>query len=124
MSKRVISLLYLPFDFLIGAIFTYILISFASLKAGIIIALTGENDGKREIMKWINAEYHPFWKLFENLGEAVPQTIMGLISIINNLNFILQEETSTWMPIPISIMSLVFSVGSIMMGLYTGYRWI
>ena len=45
---------------------------------------------------------------------------MCLLFIINNFDFIIHKETSTWLPIPISIVSLVFSVGSIMMGIYTG----
>ena len=98
----------------------YILIPFVSLKSGIIIAMTGEKDEYRKIAKDIDTGDIPFWKLFEHLGEAVPQLIMCLIFIINNFKFIVHEETSTWMPIPISIVSLVFSVGSIMMGLYTG----
>ena len=50
------SVFYLPFELLISAIWIYIVIPFASLKSGIIIAVTGENDGKREIMKVIEAE--------------------------------------------------------------------
>ena len=111
---------YFPFDLLISAIYIYIVIPFASLKSGIIIALTGENDDERKITKLIDAKDIPFLKLFENLGEAVPQFIMCLLFIINNFEFIIHEETSNWMPIPISIVSLVFSIGSIMMGLYTG----
>ena len=121
------SVFYFPFDLLISAIFIYIVIPFASLKSGIIIALKGGIDGKRKITKKMVAKHIPFLKLFENLGEAVPQSIMCLIFIINNFKFIIHEETSTWRPIPISIVSLVFSVGSIMMGLYTGcdsYKYI
>ena len=118
----VFYILYLPFDFLISAIWIYIVTPFASLKFGIITALTGENNGERKITKRIKAKGIPFLKLFENLGEAVPQSIMCLLFIINNFKFILHEETSTWMPIPISIVSLVFSVGSIMIGIYTGIK--
>ena len=113
---------YLPFDLLICAILIYILIPFASLKSGIIIAVKGEIDGERKITKTIDAENIPFLKLFENIGEAVPQAIMCLLFIINNFKFIVHEETSSWMPIPISIVSLIFSVGSILMGLYTGIK--
>ena len=112
--------LYLPFDLLSSAIWVYILIPFMSLKSGIIIAMTSKDDGKRMITKKIEAEDIPFWLLFENIGEAVPQAIMCLLFISNNFDFILYEETSTWMPIPMSIVSFVFSVGSIAMGLYTG----
>ena len=105
---------------LISAIYTYIFIPFISLKSGVTFALIGENDGKRNILKKIEAKDIPIEKLFETLGEAVPQAIMCLVFIANNFKFILHEETSTWMPIPLSIVSLVFSVGSIQMGLYNG----
>ena len=93
---------------------------FASLKFGIITALTGENNGERKITKRMKAKGIPFLKLFENLGEAVPQSIMCLLFIVNNFEFIIHEETSKWMPIPISIVPLLFSIGSIMRAIYTG----
>ena len=111
---------YFPFDLLICAIYIYIVIPFASLKSSIIIALKGEIDGERKITKGIFADDIPVYKLFENLGEAVPQSIMCLLFIVNNFEFIIHEETSKWMPIPISIVSLLFSIGSIMMAIYTG----
>ena len=113
---------YFPFELFVCAIAIYIVIPYASLKSGIIIALTGENDGQRKITKTIDTEVIPGLKLFENIGEAVPQLIMCLLFIINNFKFIIYDETSPWMAIPISIVSLVFSVGSIMMGLYTGCK--
>ena len=78
-----------------------------------------ESSSEEETVREDQSEYY---KVFENLGEAVPQSIMCLLFIVNNFKFIVHEETSTWMPIPISILSLVFSVGSIMMGLYTGKK--
>ena len=120
--KFLVFALYPIFDLFSSAIWIYIFIPFMSLKSGIIIAMTGKDDGKRRITKMIAAEGIPFWKLFENIGEAVPQAIMCLLFISNNFDFILHEETSTWMPIPLSIVSLIFSVGSIAMGLYTGFK--
>ena len=113
---------YLPCDLLISAIYVYIFIPIISLKSGIIIPLTEENDGKRKILQNIEAKDIPIEKLFENLGEAVPQAIMCLVFIANNFQFILHEETSNWMPIPLSVMSLIFSVGSVAMGLFTGIK--
>ena len=122
-QKFLFYVFYFPVDLLICAIFIYILIPLASLKSGIIVALGGEICDETTIMQGLKAKEMPVMKLFENLGEAVPQAIMCLLFIINNFEFIVHEETSTWMPIPISIVSLVFSVGSIMMGIYRGtYR--
>ena len=113
-------IVYSPFDLLISAIWVYVYVPIISIKSGIIIAWTGENDGQRMITKRLPEGIIPRIKLYENVGEAVPQAIMCLLFISNNYNFILHEETSTWMPIPVSIVSFVFSVGSIAMGLYTG----
>ena len=113
-------IVYSPFDLLISAICVYVIIPIISIKSGIIIAWTGENDGQRMVTKITQEGFIPSMKLYENVGEAVPQAIMCLLFISNNYNFILHEETSTWMPIPVSIVSFVFSVGSIAMGLYTG----
>ena len=111
---------YSPCDLLISAIGVYILIPFMSLKSGIIIAVTGKGDDTRMITKRMPAKVIPFLRLFENVGEAVPHAIMCLLFIINNFDFVNQGDTL--MPLPISIISLIFSVGSIAMGIYTGMK--
>ena len=114
-----VYLFYFPIDFLISSILIYVITPFMSLKAGALVAWTGDNDPDRMITKEIDAGYLPAFKLFENLGEAIPQAILVIIFIANNWDFILFDETS-FIPIPTSCISLIFSVGSIIMGLISG----
>jgi len=112
---------YLPIDFLISSIKIYILIPFMSIKAGAFVAWTGKDDPDRKITKKVPAYAIPFFKLFENLGEAIPQAILIIVFICNNWDFILYDETS-FIPIPTSCISLIFSLGSIIMGLISGCK--
>ena len=114
-----VYLFYIPIDFLISSIVVYIIIPYMSLKAGALVAWTGNDDPDRMITKNTDAGYVPAYKLFENLGEAIPQAIMIIIFISNNWDFILYDETS-FIPIPTSCISLIFSLGSIIMGLISG----
>jgi len=90
-----------------------------AIYAGAFVAWTRINYPDREIAENINADYISFLKLFENLGEAIPQAILIIVFICNNWDFILYDETS-FIPIPTSCLSLIFSVGSIIMGLISG----
>ena len=94
-----------------------------SLKAGAFVAWTGKDDPGRKITKIAYAKIIPFLKLFENLGEAIPQAILIIVFISNNWDFILYDETS-FIPIPTSCISLIFSVGSIIMGLISGCKFV
>ena len=98
------------------------MIPFMSLKAGAFVAWTGKDDPDRKITNELPAEAIPFLKLFENLGEAIPQAILIIVFICNNWDFILFDETS-FIPIPTSCISLVFSLGSIVMGLISGCKF-
>jgi len=114
---------YFPIDFLISSIMIYILTPFMAIKTGALVALTGKDDPDRKITKAFRAETIPFFKLFENLGEAIPQAILTIVFICNNWDFILYDETS-FIPIPTSCISLIFSFGSIIIGLISGCKFI
>ena len=81
--------------------------------------MTGKKDERRQIANGTMEGSIPFWKLFENVGEAVPRGKICMLFISNNFSFVIHDEASTWMPVPVSIISLIFSVGSISMGMYT-----
>ena len=60
----------------------------------------------------------PFWKGFEFIGEAIPQLILAITFIANNHEFMLQNVTVFGIPeFYITLISMIFSVGSIAMGL-------
>ena len=115
-------LLYFPIDLLVSSIVIYIMTPFLSLKAGILVAWTGDDDPERKITKDTAAEAVPGLKLFENLGEAIPQAILVIVFIVNNWDFMLYNEKS-FIPIPTSCISLFFSFGSIIMGLISGCKY-
>ena len=91
------------------------------MKVGVITLVKGEINGDYKVTKFVTAEVVPFYKLFENLGEAIPQAILCLVFISNNFPFVMHDETS-FSPIPTSWVSIFFSLGSIIMGLYSGCK--
>ena len=114
---RKFYLIYFPCDVIFSCIYIYGLIPISVLKAGYIIAKDGKIDGEEYLVGLVSADELPWMKLFENLGEAIPQAILSLVFLINNFSF---EVDSSFMPIPTTCISLFFSIGSIMMGLYSG----
>ena len=112
-------LIYFPIDFLFSIVQIYVITPYASLKLGLIVAWTGDIEPEREITGFIDANEVPFFKLFENLGEALPQCIIALTFLCNNYPFLNEFETGIF-PIPTTAVSLIFSLGSVVMGLYTG----
>ena len=110
-------LIYFPCDVIISCIYIYGLIPLSVLMAGYIIARDGKIDGEDYLVGLVSADELPWMKLFENLGEAIPQAILSLVFLINNFSF---EVDSSFIPIPTTCISLFFSIGSIMMGLYSG----
>ena len=114
-----VYIMCLPFDILCSAIHLYIFHPFVTLKSGVIVAWKGEIDPAHKVTRLITVGDIPMHKLYEQLGEAIPQSILCLLFIINNFPFLLHHETS-FFSIPVSCISLVFSVVSVAMGLYSG----
>ena len=120
-SNIIVYLVLFPLDLIVSAIFIYILTPFMSFKSSLIIAWTGEIDPKREMTKIFCAEDVAALKLFEQLGEAIPQAIMSLVFLCNNYNFLMDHDTL--IPnVPTSLISFIFSLGSITMGLNSGCK--
>lgn len=55
-------------------------------------------------------------KCLEILGEALPQVLLNIVFISNNYPYLKENDVYFGIPIPISIVSAVFSIGSIVMG--------
>ena len=60
----------------------------------------------------------PIFKLFENTAEALPQFILAATFYSNNTDFVSQQETVFGITVPVTLVSMVFSVGSILHGIY------
>ena len=64
----------------------------------------------------------PAWKLFECVGEAVPQLILAVVYAANNYSYLLEHDDYLGIGIPVTIISCIFSAGSIAMGLISGIK--
>ena len=61
-----------------------------------------------------------FFKLFENLGEAAPQLALAMTYYINNQDIVYCIETEEFPYLPTSLISIILSTGSLMIGIVTG----
>ena len=86
--------------------------------------IEGDNDDERE--KHFCYPYLPtddalvFLKLFEILGEALPQLILNIVFISNNYPYLIENDIYFGISVPMSIVSAVFSFGSIFIGMKAG----
>ena len=64
----------------------------------------------------------PFLKLFEQIGEALPQFIIALTFYVNHKNYVDSYDTVFGSSIPITLVSIVFSGVSVSIGVLTGLR--
>lgn len=117
-----LGILLLPLDLIGSGVTIYILVPYAALKRGIKIAWTGKDYlGHHDIIPSIPMAQLPALKAFEFLGEALPQLILAIIFTSNNLPYL--SENQTYFGISecsISLVSMIFSAGSLCFGLYTG----
>ena len=121
-KSRKKSFMYYPLELIICILMIYVVIPFAALKNGVKHLLNGEVDEEEDLIAEINPKYLPFFKLFEILGEALPQFILTLVFVSNNYPFLMDNDRYFGIPIPVSIISLVFSVGSLIMGVISGCK--
>ena len=62
-------------------------------------------------------ENAPNLKLAECLGEAIPQLILAIVYAANNYPYLLEHDDYFGIGIPVTIISCIFSAGSIVWGL-------
>ena len=64
-------------------------------------------------------------KMFEIVGEALPQFILGLVYLINNWEDVSENDKFfDDQPLPTSLLSLIFSLGTLIIGLTkAGIYW-
>ena len=112
--------MYYPFELFCGILFIYVVVPFAALKNGLKHLINGEVDEEKNLIAFLNPKELPFAKLFEILGEALPQFILTVVFVSNNYPFLMDHDTYFDIPIPVSIISLVFSFGSLIIGVTSG----
>ena len=111
------------FDYLIWCLFCYILFPLAALVIGVKVLFGAEIDPDEDIFYFgpisIPKEELPCYLLIQYLGEALPQLILSLIFLSRNYPFLLVFDTIFGIPIPICLVSAIFSFGSLCMGFYS-----
>ena len=67
----------------------------------------------------------PGHKMFEVVGEALPQLVLNLVYIASNFEFLMEHDKITpAQPLPTCVVSAVFSFGSVIIGfLSAGNYW-
>ena len=122
--KIMVGIIFLPIDMLASSIMIYILIPYMSLRRGVKIAWTGQDYANTdEIISNFDFDASELTalKAFEFLGEALPQLILAIVFTSNNFPFL--SETQTYFganEFTISLVSMIFSAGSLCFGLCTG----
>lgn len=116
----VLGVALLPVDFFAAFFLIYIGIPIIALKRGLIVAWTGEDyDETTEIMPDFYMKDLPGSRAIEFLGEALPQLTLAIIFTANNYPFL--SETQSYFGVTeltISLVSMLFSTGSLCFGLY------
>ena len=116
---------YYPLELFSCILFIYVMVPFAALKNGVKHLWNGGVDEEEKLFGvLIPKKSLPLCKVFEILGEALPQFIMTLVFVCNNYPFLLNNDIYFGIPIPTSIISLVFSFGSLIIGVISYFKTI
>ena len=127
----------IPTYLFLSAIFCYIVIPAILTRHGIHTIAKGQDEdrpidwdpfqiiskltGLKGILdlygfKDVRSNCLPLISGIEQLGEASIQTILSLIFISNNYEFISKEDAFLGVPCPVSLLSLIFSIVSLLIG--------
>ena len=138
-SMTLITLFFLPFGtflllitflyhfiypFVITFLFLYLVIPLNLIYNAIYAVIKGDDfEEENDYGCVLPAVYLTLAKTLEIFGEALPQFILNAVYIANNYYYLLDNDVYFDIPVPISIISAVFSFGSLMMGFKTGFDW-
>ena len=123
--KALLAVLFLPIEIVSAAVLIYLVIPYSSFKLACKILMRHEFNVYTEIVDLgefsMDPEWLPGWKAFEFIGEAVPQLILSLVFMANNYEFMIDTKTFIGAKeFEVTLTSMVFSIGSISMGFYSG----
>ena len=123
-NKILLSIIWIvifPVELVSSMIVIYVLIPYAALKNGVKCAWNGHVDKNKDLVFGIDVQELPAFKTFEFIGEALPQIILSIIIAAHNYPFLLTNDTYFDIPIPITVISIIFSFGSLIIGLLTAF---
>ena len=113
-------LIVLPINLLGSTLYVYIIIPLSALFLGIKRLIAG-GDGGRFFN--VDADELSGLMIFELFGEALPQVILSITYVANNYDYVhMTDKLFGNQTIPTSVVSIVFSIGSIVRGIVSGRK--
>ena len=101
-------------------VYVYTLLPLGTLRISLTLLCYGDIDEDNEFHKIISLKMLLLWKLFENVGEALLQFVLGIVYVANNYGHVHETETTWGFQVPITIISLIFSLGNFIIGMFSG----
>ena len=123
--KALLAVLLFPIEIISAAVLIYIVVPYSSFKLACKILMRHEFKEDTEIVDLsylsIDPQWLPGWKGFEFIGEAIPQLTLSIVFMANNYEFMIDTETFIGAKeFDVTLTSMIFSIGSIGMGLFSG----
>ena len=120
-SWIVIQFLFLPFGTVINFVFLYLFVPVNLLHNAVRAFIAGDDfDAEEENGCFFGSKRLTFMKFQEIVGEALPQLVLNIIFIANNYTYLNANDIFFGIPVPVSIISSVFSLGSLLIGIKSG----
>ena len=113
-------------DYFLMCLMCYLMIPFCAIVMGFKKAWTGSIDPQESVFsllpKLSSAKFLPIFLLYEYFLEALPQLILSIVFLNRIDDFLLVYDTIFGVPLPISLISCIFSGGSLLIGIFLSYR--
>ena len=111
--------------FIPALLFIYLIIPFCAIFYGFQgLCMTASEIDEDNICASIfpSSNQIAFWKLFEQVGEALPQFLLAVTFYINHSDYINTYDTLFGSAVPVTLVSIIFSSVSVVIGLLTGLK--
>ena len=121
--KIMITILLLPFTTVLSSLFMYLYFPISLCYTAVceFCARLSEYNYYATFNFYNNKkDIQEFTKFIEILGEALPQLILNVVFIANNFPYLMEQDIYFGIPVPVSVISSVFSVGSLLIGFIKG----
>ena len=120
--RIVLIILFLPFGTVISFLLMYLLLPLNMFYNAVLAVIEGDDFEESDDYGCpFDAHLLMVMKGFQILGETLPQVILNVVFISNNYLYLKENDIYFGIPIPISIVSAVFSIGSLVMGCRATY---
>ena len=117
-----------PLIYAVWCLICYLFAPLFVLFFGIKLVLTGNFDPEKDVFPCFPSKmpavliellrHLPRVIMVEQFLLALPQLILSIVFLCNNYDFLLAFDTMLGIPLPISLISSIFSGGSLLMGIF------